>query len=78
RGYAFRTVGLITVLDDLSLHSRSATLDKPTDRLDDLIAHLQTLVDALLPSLSRRVRRVGVRVSGLEHAKGQRSMREYI
>ncbi len=77
QGYSFRTIGIMFVLDDLSLHSRSTTLEKPPGKPEGMIAEITKLLDASLSQLDRQVRRAGVKVSNLERVKGQKLMQDY-
>lgn len=61
----FRSVSAVAILKDLSVHTRSRTLDQPTDRIDVLKHETNELFARLLNASELEVRRVGVRVSEL-------------
>ena len=72
----FRTVGVQLVLSDMSARSRSRTLRAPTSSLAELErCAASLLLEALAPPAT--VRRLGVRVSELTRAAGQRDISSY-
>jgi len=74
----FRSVALIAVTDDLKLHTRSKALDGPTDDLEVIAEASEGLLNRFLSEVTGpKVRRVGVRLSGLEKGKGQRKLTEF-
>ncbi len=77
-GYAFRSIGLIVILEDLAIHSRSRTLESPTADLQVLIRTAGDLVDKFLSESDQRVRRLGVRVSGLDRQKAQTQLSSFL
>ncbi len=77
-GRRFRAVAIMAVYEDLSIHSRSKTLEGPTDDPEVLRRTSKELLERLLKEdAGLRVRRVGVRVSSLEERKGQRVLTEF-
>ncbi|MEM2088429.1 MAG: DNA polymerase IV [Thermoproteota archaeon] len=60
----FKQVGVIAVMKDISVRSRSRTLEKPTNDLDVLKNSVKELFKKLLKESDLEVRRVGVKVSG--------------
>lgn len=73
----FRTVGIHFIRSDMVTQSRSFTLRNPTSSLDELKRVANTLLHEALESQNILVRRVGVKVSELGDAKGQRNMDDY-
>jgi len=61
----FKQVGIIAVMKDLSVRSRSRTLEKHTNDLEVLKRSVRELFEKLLKETGLEVRRVGVKVSGL-------------
>ena len=73
----FRSVGVQLFLSDLSNLTRSKTLRAPTGSLEELRRAAAGLLRSALPSAPRPVRRLGVRVSELSAASGQRDLTGY-
>lgn len=65
RGFSFRSVGIVIVMVDMSIRSRSDTLEIPTSDLDVLKKTVRTLFERFLNESQLEMRRVGVRVSNL-------------
>ncbi len=63
RGLLFKQVGIVAFLEDLSVRSRSATLDNPTESLEVLKDTVGQLLERLLDGTDKNVRRIGVKVS---------------
>lgn len=78
QGFSFRTVGIAAVMVDMSMKSRSKTLENPTTDLVILKATLKELLQKLLEETDLKVRRIGVRVSSFEKEhKKQRPLTTY-
>lgn len=73
----FRSVGVQLILSDLSSMTRSKTLRAPAGSLGELEKAADALLRAALPAAPRPVRRLGVRVSELTAASGQRDLTGY-
>lgn len=73
----FRTVGIHIIQSDLITKSRSITLRKPTTSLKELEHAAKNLLHEALESQRVLVRRIGIKVSELGQAEGQRSMDDY-
>ena len=74
-----KTIAIIAILTDLSIHSRSKSLESPTsdDRLIEDTA--KRLIQDFLESDPKAVlRRVGVKVSALTNASGQMDMSKFL
>ncbi len=78
RGHSFRSIGITVILEDFAIHSRSRTLDGPTADLQVLIRTAGDLVDKFLSESDQRVRRLGVRVSGLDSRKEQTQLSSFL
>ncbi len=78
KGYAYQSIGLIAILDDLSVHSKSLTLEKPTSRIEDIFTYATRLLEELIQNLPREIRRIGVRISKLIKLEKQKSIENYL
>lgn len=70
----FKTVTTVAVMKDLSIRSRSRTLENKTDKVEVLKETARGLFENLLDESRLEVRRVGVKVSGL--AKDEKSQKQ--
>jgi DNA polymerase IV (DinB-like DNA polymerase) len=68
--FGFRTITVMAVLKDMSVRSRSRTLDDYSDRLDVLKETVRELFGNFLAESDLEFRRVGVKVSGLTRRVG--------
>jgi DNA polymerase IV (DinB-like DNA polymerase) len=66
---SFRTITAIAIARDLTIHTKSKTLDEPTDRIDVLRGTATQLFEKLLDESELPLRRAGVKVSGLAKIK---------
>ncbi len=64
RGLSFKSVGVVAVMKDLSIHSRSKSFENPTDDIAILKRAAKELFERLLRETELEARRVGVKVSG--------------
>lgn len=64
KNVAFRQVGVVAIMSDLTIHSRSLTLEKPTKDKETLQKTVCELFRKFLAESSLDIRRVGVKVSG--------------
>lgn len=76
RNLFFRNVSAIGILKDLSLHTRSKTLETPTNDYSLLEKEVRELFAELLPGVGD-LRRAGVRLSELQDMVDQRSLTEF-
>ncbi len=76
-GRSFRTVSLIAITQDMKLHTRSRTLDAPTKDPDVLRETVEGLLETFLSEAVLSLRRVGVRVSGLDRTKPQKTLFDF-
>ena len=70
RKLSFRQMGIIAVMTDLSIHSRSQTLDKPTSDVGILRKTVQELFEKFLDETELEIRRVGVKISDFSKDEG--------
>ncbi len=74
----FKQVGIIAVMKDLSVRSRSRTLEKHTNDLEVLRSNVKELFEKLLKETDLAVRRVGVKVSGLAKDSLQKRLLSFV
>jgi DNA polymerase IV (DinB-like DNA polymerase) len=77
RGLFFRSVSVIGILSDLSIRTRTKTLEAPTSESSTLDQTAVELLAALVDELGE-LRRVGVKVADFEEAKEQSSLSEFL
>lgn len=78
-GLAFRTVSVLAFMEDLSMRTRDATLERATSELAPLLTLGRTLLGTLLDEVSDLdVRRVGLRVGRLTPALRERALTEFV
>ncbi len=78
RGLAFNQVGIVAFLEDLTVRSRSTTLDNPSESLNVLRETVRGLLQRLLDGTDRNVRRIGVKISMFrEEEKVQTRLESY-
>lgn len=63
RKLGFRQVGIMAVMADLSVHSRSQTLEKPTSDVEVVRKTVRELFEKFLAESELEIRRVGVKIS---------------
>ncbi len=73
----FRTVSVIGILTNLSIRTRTKTLDAPTAELSAIGESAPELLSSLIRE-SGELRRVGIKVSGLKEVKDQSSLVEFL
>ena len=78
-GMMCRSVAIIAILTDLSIHSRSKTLEQPTSDGKIIENSVQSLMKEFLESMpAATLRRTGVRVSELSSAVGQTDISKFL
>ena len=74
-----RTISVIAILGDLSIHSKSRTLESPTNDVITIAqASKELLAQFLQSEQNALVRRVGVKLSGLSAPSGQMDISRFI
>jgi DNA polymerase IV (DinB-like DNA polymerase) len=74
-----RTISVIAILADLSIHTRSKTLESPTCDEKTITQVSAELIEQLLQSMpSATVRRVGVKLSALSIRSGQTNISKFL
>ncbi len=67
-GRKCRTIGIIYITSTIRLRNRSRTIDRPTYSSGEILCHASSLFEELFASkemVNLKIRRVGIRVSGL-------------
>ncbi len=78
-GWKFRSVGVLAFMEDLTVHSRSRTMESPSSKLEDITSASVDLLGELLEGVPRlQIRRIGVKVSNLSKREGQKSLEEFL
>jgi len=79
RRLTFKSVGISSVMADMSAHSRSKTLENPTDDLETLKQTVKELFERFLSDTDLEARRVGVKVSNFsERTSKQQQITRFI
>jgi DNA polymerase IV (DinB-like DNA polymerase) len=79
RGLSYRSVGIVVVMTDLTVHSRSKTFENQMNQVDAIKKTVKELFEKFLSGSTHEVRRVGVKVSGFEkQEKEQRSLTDFM
>ena len=74
-----KTVSILAILGDLSIHSKSRTLDSPTYDMRTIAQVSKDLLEQFLQSEpTATVRRVGVKLSGLSGRSGQTDISKFL
>jgi len=63
QGLNFKSVGIVAVLTDMSVHSRSKTFESPANELEVMKKTVKELFEKFLCESELEARRVGVKVS---------------
>jgi DNA polymerase IV (DinB-like DNA polymerase) len=73
-GLAYKTVGIIVITADMSIHTRSKTLESPTNSLEAMKGTVGELLEKFFDINESEARRIGVRISNF--AREQKSQRQ--
>lgn len=74
-----KSVSIIAILDDLSIHSKSKTLESPTSDAKTITRTMRELTEQFLQSMPTAIaRRVGVKLSGLSRRSGQTDIYKFL
>jgi len=63
QGLSFKSVGIVAIMADMSVHSRSKTFESPTNELEVIKKTVKELFEKFLNESELEARRVGVKVS---------------
>ena len=74
KGVSFKSIGIIAVLTDMSVRSRSKTYENPANELETLRRTAGELFEKLLNESELKLRRVGIKVSNF--AKEQKTQKQ--
>ncbi len=75
----FRTVGITATMTDMSIHTRSKTLENPTNDLETMKSTVKELFEKFLNETELGARRVGVRISNLaREPKDQKQLTSFM
>jgi DNA polymerase IV (DinB-like DNA polymerase) len=76
---SFKTVGIVAFMKDLTVYSRSKTLENQTNAIEIMRQTVKELYAKLLSEVQFDVRRVGVKVSGFaREQKGQKRLTSFL
>jgi DNA polymerase IV (DinB-like DNA polymerase) len=78
QGFSFRSIGIMLILDDLSIKSKSRSLKSHTNNADELFKVANTLLEEAVAESQIPVRRLGVKVSELATSKGQDTLSRFM
>jgi DNA polymerase-4 len=74
-----KSVGIIAILNDLTPHTRTKTLDSPTAETEIIATNVTELAHQFFESMPNTVaRRIGVKVSGLSKRTGQTDISKFL
>jgi DNA polymerase IV (DinB-like DNA polymerase) len=74
---SFKTITAIGILTDLSIKTKSKTMETPTNDSSMIMETVLTLFDELSRTVGKDLRRAGVRVSGFTDAQDQTSLSDF-
>ncbi len=79
RGLSFKSVGIVAVMTDMSIRSRSKTFESPTNELEVFKKTVEELFEKFLNESELQARRVGVKVSNfVKERERQRHITNFI
>jgi len=79
RHVSYSSVGIMAVMTDMTVRSRSKTLESPSDDLATLQTAVKELYEKLLSEIDVKVRRAGVKVAGfVEDVKKQKALTDFV
>jgi DNA polymerase IV (DinB-like DNA polymerase) len=74
----FKRIGIIAIMTDLSIRSKSKTLFSSTDQIDLLRKTVQKLLESFLAESKMKIRRIGVKISQItSEAEKQTQLSSY-
>ena len=74
----FKSVSVIAVMENLTVHTRSTTLEAPTNVLQIMKTRVQRLLEDLLQEDEIKIRRIGVKVSKFVEDIHQKNLTAFI
>jgi len=78
QSFSFKSVGIMLILDDLSIKTKSRSLKSPSTSEDELFKVAKVLLEEAVAESQLLIRRLGVKVSELVSSKGQDTLFKYI
>lgn len=78
QSFSFKSVGIILILDDLSIRTKSRSLKSPSTSYEEIFKTAKTLVEEAVKESPLMVRRLGVKVSELISSKGQDTLFKFM
>jgi DNA polymerase IV (DinB-like DNA polymerase) len=78
QSFSFKSVGIILVLDDLGIKTKSRSLKSPSTSYEEIFKTAKTLVEEAVTESQLMVRRLGVKVSELISSKGQDTLFKFM
>jgi DNA polymerase IV (DinB-like DNA polymerase) len=78
RKVSYRSISTIGIFKDLSIKTRSKTIESPTNDPDTLKKSARELLEELMLTSNMEMRRVGIRVAGLGSTAEQSSLTDYV
>jgi DNA polymerase IV (archaeal DinB-like DNA polymerase) len=78
RKVSYRSISTIGIFKDLSIKTRSKTIESPTNDPDTLKKSARELLEQLMLTSNMEIRRVGIRVAGLGSIAEQSSLTDYV
>ena len=78
QSFSFKSVGIILVLDDLGIKTKSRSLKSPSTSYEEIFKTAKTLVEEAVTESQLMVRRLGVKVSELISSKGQDTLYKFM
>ncbi len=78
RNLNYSNVGILAVIQNLTLHSKSKTLDTPIDNIETIKSTSLKLLETLLKEKSEiNIRRIGIKISRLTEKSKQKPISEF-
>jgi len=74
----YKSIGVIVFMDDLTIHTRSKTLDTYSDDFNNIFINSKELIKNLLNETSLKIRRLGIKIFNLEDLHGQKTLLDFI
>jgi DNA polymerase IV (DinB-like DNA polymerase) len=73
----FKTISLQAITQTMKMHTRSKTLELPTNSLSTIKSEIRLLLFSYLADNPENIRRIGLRISGFEKQAGQKTLGEF-